>query len=373
MILRNTVIRRNRMSEVKTYKCPRCSAPLIFDPEGGGMMCEYCDTKFSAEDMKEYVSSIEEENATDSYEWEAYTSKNGEWTEDEKSGMRTYVCPSCGGEVIGDENTVATTCPYCGNPTIMADNTENVYKPDIIIPFAFTKEQAKEALLKHYKGKWLLPKCFKDTNKIEEIKGIYVPFWFFDCDTDSIISYNATRVATWSDGDYIYTKTSHYLVRRGGKLSFENIPADGSSKIDDVVMQSIEPFDASGMIDFSANYLSGFFADKYDVDSEELMPVINDRVKRSVEDTFRSTVVGYNTVVTRSSKVDLSHGKIRYGFMPVWLLNTKYKEKLYTFAMNGQTGRLVGDLPVSMGRFFAFLGGIFAACTAIGTAILMLI
>lgn len=363
------------MNEVKTYKCPSCSAPLIFDPKSGEMKCEYCDTKFSAEDTKAYIASLEVDKGSDSYEWEDYDkdSGSGDWSAEEKSSMRTYICPSCGGEVIGDENTVATICPFCGNPTIMAENARDVFKPDVLIPFNYTKEDAVSALKKHYGKKPLLPSCFKSENKIEEVKGIYVPFWFFDCDTDSDITYNATRVRTWSDANYIYTETSYYLVRRAGTLAFENIPSDGSSKIDDAIMQSIEPFDKNEMIPFSSNYLAGFLADKYDVDAETLKPSVNERVKQTVIDTFRGTAVGYTTLVPRSTNISLKQGKIKYGLMPVYLLNTKYKDKTYSFAMNGQTGKFVGDLPVSRGRYMAYLSGIFAACTAAISALILLL
>ncbi len=360
------------MSEVLSYKCPNCDAPLIFDAKSGEMSCEYCGTHFSAEDTKEYIDALEKGRAEDSYEWESYTeeSGSGDWSDDEKAGMRVYVCPSCGGEVIGDEHTVATSCPYCGNPTVISENASSFYRPDFIIPFKISLEEAKAALKKHYKGKLLLPREFSEANHIEEIKGIYVPFWFFDCDTDSNITYKATRVRHWSDSNYNYTETSHYLIKRAGTLAFESIPADASTKIDDTVMQAIEPFGKGSRVDFSSSYLSGFLADKYDVESEQLKPVVNRRVRESVLDAFRSTVHGYTTVIPSDSNVNIKSGRIKYGLMPVWLLNTKYNEKQYTFAMNGETGKFVGNLPVSWKRFFGFLFGIAGALSAVTTLIL---
>lgn len=141
------------VSEVKTYKCPCCGAPLVFDPETGEMACEYCDTKFSAEDTKAYIDSLEVDEGKDSYDWDNYdkNSGSGDWSDEEKSMIKSYICPSCGGEVIGDENTVATICPYCGNPTIMSENARDVFKPDVLIPFKYKKEDAVEALKKYYK------------------------------------------------------------------------------------------------------------------------------------------------------------------------------------------------------------------------------
>ncbi len=360
------------MTEVKSYKCPNCDAPLIFDAESGGMHCEYCGTKFSAEDTKEYIDAIESETAEDSTEWEDYSAAE-DFSDEERSGMRSYVCPSCGGEVIGDEHTAATLCPYCGNPTVISANVSNFFKPDLIIPFKVTKEEAKEALLKHYRKKPLLPKEFSEKNHIEEIKGIYVPFWFFDCDTKSNITYKATKVRHWSDSNYNYTETRHFLVRRGGTLAFEAIPADGSSKINDTIMQAIEPFSKSAMVEFSPTYLSGFLADKYDVDSETVKPIVSGRVRQSVADAFRSTIVGYTSVIPTSTNININAGKVRYGLMPIWLLNTKYNEKQYSFAMNAETGKLVGDLPVSWKRFWGYFLGITGALSVLSSVVLAIL
>ncbi len=360
------------MSEVQVYKCPCCDAPLIFDADSGGMHCEYCGTKFSAEDTKEYIDALEKEKKQDVYEWEQYGSGSGKWTDEELKGIKGYICPSCGGEVIGDEHTASMKCPYCGNPTIVGENVSGTFKPDVIIPFKITKEEAKAALLKHYKGKLLLPKEFKDENHIDEIRGLYVPFWFYDCDTDSNLTYKATRVRHWADSRYNYTETSHFLIKRAGTLSFNSVPADGSSKLDDTIMQSIEPFRTSDMVEFSSSYLSGFSADKYDIEPDVLKPTVNARVKQSVINAFRSTVHGYTTVIPATTNVNIKEGRIKYGLMPVWMLNTKYHDKQYTFAMNGDTGRFVGDLPVSWKRFFAFLFGIGVSLSAVGTLILFI-
>ncbi len=359
------------MTEIKTYKCPNCNAPLVFNPKSGEMSCEYCGTEFSAEDTKEYIDAIESEKSEESTEWENYE-KDESWSDEEKSGMRTYLCPSCGGEVVGDVNTAATVCPYCGNPTVVSENISDFLKPDLIIPFKIGESEAKEAFKKHYSRKKLIPKEFSEKNHIEEIKGIYVPFWFFDCDTNSDITYKATKTRFWSDSDYNYTETRHYLVRRAGTLSFESIPADGSSKIDDTVMQSIEPFRKSSMTEFSPTYLAGFLADKYDVDSEVQKGTVNARVRQSVADAFRNTVIGYSSVIPTSSNINITSGKVKYGLMPVWMLNTKFNEKQYTFAMNADTGRFVGDLPVSWKRFFGYLFGISGVAFAVISAILLL-
>ena len=237
-------------------------------------------------------------------------------------------------------------------------------KPDLVIPFKLDKNAAKAGLMQHLSGKRLLPKIFKDQNHIDEIKGIYVPFWLFDTDADAQVRYRTTKVRVWSDSKYDYTDTSHFLVNRRGSVSFEHIPVDGSTKMPDDLMESIEPFNFSAAVDFQTAYLAGYLADKYDVDAEQSIERANERVKRSTEEVFASTVHGYQTVVTESSNIRLHGGKAKYALYPVWILNTTWQGKKYTFAMNGQTGKFVGDLPVDKSAAVKWTLGLSAVLSA---------
>ena len=330
------------MQTLREYKCPCCGGAIEFDSRLQKMKCPYCDTEFDMETLKSYDEGLS--GAHDEMEWE--TTAGQEWDDGETDGLRSYVCNSCGGEIVCDENTAATSCPFCGNPVVMMNQFAGLLKPDIVIPFKLDKKAAKAGLMKHLNSKRLVPKAFKDENHIDEIKGVYVPFWLFDTDVDAQVRYRTTRLRAWSDSEFDYTETSHYLVSRGGSIGFEHVPVDGSSKMADDLMESIEPFDFSEAVDFQTAYLAGFFADKYDVDAEQSIQRANERVKRSTEESFASTVTGYDTVTTESSSVSLHGGKARYALYPVWLLNTTWNGNKYTFAMNGQTGKFVGDLPV---------------------------
>lgn len=353
------------MNTTMEYKCPNCAAPLIFDSSAQQMKCEYCDSSFSMEQLEEMDKILEAESQGDDLNWETYEGQDME-------GLTGYICESCGAQIAGDTNTVATECVYCGNPVVLSGQISGINKPDYVIPFKLDKEAAKTALRNFYKGKRLLPKMFKTENRIDKITGLYVPFWLFDCDADARIIFDATTVETWYSGEYRYTRTKHYSATRSGSIGFDRIPVDGSSKMDDAYMDAIEPFHYDDMVDFQTAYLAGYLADKYDVDSEASIPRANQRVKNSTEEAFRSTVTGYDTVNIRSSNVHIKEGSIKYAMLPVWILNTKYHDKIYTFAMNGQTGKLVGKLPVDRGRFFAWLFGIFGGCAAIGNLILLL-
>ena len=346
------------MAVLQEYKCPCCGGAIEFDSGIQKMKCPYCDTEFEMEALAAYDSELNSQQEDD-LKWEM--PQQEPWQEE---GVRGYVCKSCGGEIIGDENTAATACPYCGNPVVMMAQFAGSLKPDRVIPFKLDKQAAIEALKKHYNGKRLLPKVFKDENHLQEIQGIYVPVWLFDATADADVRFKATQVRAWSDSRYNYTQTSYFALSRSGSIGFQRIPVDGSSKMDDKLMESIEPYDFSQAVDFQTAYLAGYLADKYDVDADESVQRANERVKRSTEEAFAATAQGYTTVIPEFSSVRLQQGQTQYALYPVWLLNTKWNGKTYTFAMNGQTGKLVGDLPMDKAIYKKWFVGIMAAASA---------
>ncbi|MBE6704425.1 MAG: hypothetical protein E7583_04105 [Ruminococcaceae bacterium] len=351
------------MATLQEYKCPCCDGAIEFDTSSQKMKCPFCGSEFELETLVSYDNELKNDSESN-MQWE--TNAGTEWQEGETEGLRNYQCNSCGGEIVGDDTLAASKCPYCGNPIVMMGQFSGNLKPEYVIPFKFDKKAAKEALMNHYKGKKFLPKVFKDQNHIDEIKGVYVPFWLFDADADANIRYKATRIRHWSDSRFEYTETSYFNVTRQGSLGFAGVPVDGSTKMADDLMESIEPFDLSQAVDFQTAYLAGFMADKYDVDAEESIERANKRIRQSTEDAFAATVEGYTTVTPVASSINLYNGTSKYALLPVWILNTTWNGEKYTFAMNGQTGKLVGNLPLDKGAYkrwlFGLAGVISAAC-----------
>lgn len=336
------------MSVIK-YKCPSCGADISFDSGTQQMVCPYCGTTVDMDALRSLDEALAN-TPDDRMDWQR---PQNEWHAGELENMRVYACHSCGGEIIGDETLAATSCPYCGSHIVMAGQFAGALRPDLVIPFKLDKNEAVAALQRHYRGKLLLPKVFKDQNHIEEIKGLYVPFWLFDAESDAEIHYLATRVRSWSDSQYHYTETSHYDIERKGDIGFVYVPVDGSSEISNDLMESLEPFRIEEAVDFQTAYLAGYFADKYDVDADSCIRRANERIKKTVETTFARTVNGYHSVVPRSTHVNLKSGRIRYALFPIWVLGTSWRGKRYLFAMNGQTGAFAGDeLPVSWGAYW---------------------
>lgn len=358
------------MAAIQEYKCPCCGGAIAFDSTIQKMKCPYCDTEFEMETLAGYDKELKSEQ-TDDMRWE--TNVGEEWQYGETDGLRSYVCKSCGGEIVGDENTAATSCPFCGNPVIMTEHISGSLRPDYVIPFKLDKRAAKEALKKHYMGKPLLPKIFKDENHIDEVKGVYVPFWLFDAEADANIRYKASKVRSWSDSHYNYTETSYYAVRRSGTLTFENVPVDGSEKMDNDLMESLEPFDCSKAVDFQTAYLAGYLADKYDVDANQSVKRANERIKQSTESAIAATVKGYTTVTREAGSIRLNNGTVKYALFPVWILNTTWNGQKYLFAMNGQSGKMTGDLPLDKRAYRKWLFGLTGAVGAMIYATLFLI
>ena len=354
------------MAVLQEFKCPCCDGAIEFDAGLQKMKCPYCSSEFELKDLEAYQAELNaepQENMT----WD--TAAGAEWQEGETEGLRVYTCNTCGGEIVADETTGASECPFCGNPVIMTGQFAGALKPDLVIPFRVDKKAAIAALQNHYKGKLLLPKVFKDQNHIKEVKGLYVPVWLFDTDADAHVRYKATRTRTWSDSQYRYTETSHFSVTRAGGIGFENVPVDGSTKMDDTLMESIEPFNIKDAVDFQTAYLSGYLADKYDVDAEASIDRANQRIKQSTEEAFRSTVQGYTSVIPVSSTINLQNGRARYALYPVWILNTQWNGQKFTFGINGQTGKIAGDLPMDKSKFWTWLIGVAGAATAVSFAL----
>ncbi len=330
------------MSTLTEQKCPCCGGAIEFDVSSQNLKCPYCDTEFDIAAMKQAEEAASAAAADDSVSWNPQTAQ---WQENEADNINVYVCNSCGGEIIADHATGATSCPYCGNQVVIKGQFSGELRPDLVIPFKLDKKAAKEALKNHIKSKKFVPKAFTDDNRLEEIKGVYVPHWLFSGDAVANINFKGTRTRRWADSKNNYVQTSYYGIFRSGSLEFNNIPVDGSTKMPDDLMESIEPFDPDQAVDFHTAYLAGYLADKYDVDVDACYPRANERVKSSTSDAFRGTVQGYESVVVDNMSMNIANGSYKYALYPVWLLKSKWNGKEYTFAMNGQTGKMAGDIP----------------------------
>ncbi len=375
-------------AKTTNYQCPACTGPLHFAADSGNLECEYCASTFTVQQVEEFyaekeakaaaahaaeqasnvgedamgfggaataVATLTQEQTTQTEHWGTQKLQT-DWGV-EGAQMCAYNCTSCGAEIMCDATTAATSCLYCGNPTIVPGQFAGALKPDYIIPFKIDKEGAKEALKKHCKGKFLLPKQFTKENNIEKMTGAYVPFWLFDGSVNVDVRYKASDSSSVIVGDYRITTTKHFDVHRAGVVEFSDIPVDASSKMPDIYMESIEPFDYSELKPFSTAYMPGYLADKYDMTIEQCSQRADSRAQQSALKMMHDSV-DHSKVVETTKQVNISKGDVQYAMAPVWMLTTRYKNKPYLFALNGQTGKFVGELPCDWGKFWRLVLGL---------------
>lgn len=352
--------------EIKTvtYQCPNCNAALEYDNSLGKFKCLFCDSEFTEEAMKEIFA----ENSTDQLtqenleqEREAALDEANRQAEEFSGASALYTCPNCGAGIICDSLTASTRCHFCHTPVILTGRLSGEFKPTSIIPFCTTREQAELAFREYCKRKILLPNGFKTQAQIQNITPLYVPYWLKSGRVDAYVSAEGRKVRTWRSGDTRYTNTKIYEVTRRAELTFVRVPCDGSKRIDDMLMESIEPYNYSGLKTFSMSYLSGCGAEKYDVDAEAAAVRIDQRISDGAVEELKSDMTGYSSVSEKQRNIVYKSEGMVYGLLPVWFLNYSFKGKDYPFVMNGQTGTRFGILPVSGIKRFLLTAGIAAA------------
>lgn len=324
------------MLGVLDNKCPACNAKINFNPANQKWDCEYCGSKFTLEEMQQHSNaSTVEANTVVEVKNEAM------------GNMDMYHCNNCGAEIIADENTTSTFCVYCGSTAILKNRIDSGRAPNYIIPFKNVKDDAVVAFKNLFKHKPLTPKCFKDPKNIQKITGVYIPFWAYDLVADGQIDFEATDVTTWSDSRYRYTKTSRYSVKKSGHFDFDKVLSDASSRFPNDLMDSIEPFNYQDLVQYNHAYLSGFLAEKYDVDENAGLERAKERTMLTCVDLVQSTV-GHQSKRVVNNSMNIEPKQCHYIMLPVWMVNIQYKDKNYTFAMNGQTGKIVGNIPIGI-------------------------
>ncbi len=341
------------------YECPNCGAALTFNAAEQLFTCDFCLSKFSRDEVLNANSreKMREQEAAE----EAFNAQ-----------MNEYECKQCGAHIIADENTVASTCAYCHNPVVLVGRLSGEMKPQKIIPFGYDKAAAEEKFFQFVKKKWFVPKAFFVKEQVEKIAGIYYPFWVTDVNTDSKIQARATKVRTWRNGSREYTETSYYEIYRRGKIHFEDLTTAALSEADKKMLEGILPYPSAALEEFSMPYLSGYAAKKRDIGQDDIKAELKGRIDNYSERILRATVGSYTTlnVYGRESRVLNSHWD--YSLLPVWVLTYRDEKrgKTYVYTMNGHTGKVHGELPVSRWKLAALFGAVATVLTGLFTLII---
>ncbi|MCQ2974224.1 MAG: hypothetical protein MJ211_05370 [Bacteroidales bacterium] len=374
--------------DTTNLKCPMCGTSLKFDVGSGMFKCDFCGSSFSDTE----INQITEKHSDSDVDINKSEYKNFENQEqipeikqqipkfnqqnslEENPNLSLYHCKNCGAEMVTDPNTSSTFCVYCGSTAILKSRLEGEFRPKYIIPFSKTKEDAIKAYNIIRKGKFLAPNEFGKESNIQKITGVYIPFWLYSGKSTGHIDCKTKQTTSWRSGDYIYKKIDIYKEVREGYSTFEKLPTDASIKFADDLMDSIEPFEFDKLKPFNYSYLSGFLAEKYDVKSQQDEPRAKFRMENSLTNTLMQTIHSSNVTfdINKSFNTELQN-EPEYALLPVWMLNTIIENKTYTFAMNGQTGKIIGDIPVSKNKCIIYTLIMLACCFGILTLIYELI
>ena len=341
------------------YQCPACGGPLHFASAEQKLVCDYCDSRFEVEEVEALYRERQDKADAKADAAAAAPKPAVDDAVQELAQNAGYICSSCGAELVSDGTVAVTTCPYCGNPAVAPGQLSGDFSPDLVIPFKLGRDDVMAALKEHYKGKILLPKSFVTGNHIDEVQGVYVPFWLYGARVDGEVCFDATNETVTEESDRTVTTTDHYDAYRKGNISFKRVPVDGSSKMPDGHMDAIEPFDYDALRPFSVAYMPGYIANRYDEDCETCKARAERRMEESTISALRETVVDeYDDATVESKQLDYTWEDSDYALFPVWMLSTSWNGKSYLFAMNGQTGRMVGELPLLQAQARHRLGAV---------------
>ncbi len=347
---------------ISEQKCEQCGAALRYDPERAMLVCDSCGN--TIEIKEETVEEIQVEGLD-------FNQMRQQVTDEDAEALPIYNCLSCGAEVIAPPEQMALTCPYCGNNIVLTDKVSGKLRPDGIIPFRITSKQLPDAMNNYYKDKELLPGNFFSEQTMSKVTGVYVPFWIFNGRMTGVLRFTGTRSTSSRHGDYIVTHTGHYSMTRDVNVPFVNVPVDASGKIDDDLMDSLEPFNMQDVKPFDMRYLAGFTADRFDQDKGDVSDRAMRRMTSTTERVVAQSVSGYAGAVRTGGNLR-AEVSARYMLLPVYMFDILYGGEKYHFAVNGQSGKIIGNLPVDKGKSSRYFWKRFGIAAGIIIAIIII-
>lgn len=303
---------------IKVYKCPSCNGALRYNSQAEALSCIWCGNSFSVADL----SAVQV-----------------------RPTLAGYVCPECGAQLMTEEFVAATTCPYCGNNEIAPHRFEGPYEPDLLIPFTISKRLAIQNYEDIVASRSYLPNDYASEARIISVEGTYVPFWL----QSGHVNFDFTYVGMYKK-DKINYESKHHRV---GTYEFARVPADGSQRMPDDMMDSIEPYDYTALVPFEPGYLPGFMAERHTVASDEVNKRVNRRVATSACKAAMETLDPiYDTRYPDYDRyhASVAHTGMEQALLPVWLIVVAYKGEKYLVGVNGQTGKVAVNLPIDAGK-----------------------
>ena len=352
------------------YECPNCGGALKFNPDKQMFSCEYCFSDFSNAQIQQIYAQKEQSQTEDERAMEAEARQKAEakaaGIDDEGGFGVTYTCPTCGAEIVTSETTAATTCFYCQNPVVLGGRLSAAFKPDRVVPFALSKDKAVEKFMQMCGSKKFLPPGFASKKQFEKMQGVYFPYWYVDERNQSAMVATGKKTRRWKEGNRNYTETTTYRLYRTADIELRNVFKRALKSNDREMLQGVHPFDLTKAQPFAMSFLSGFQAEKRDLEKQDVTPNIEQRMKQYSESLLSDTTSDFESVHTESFN-QKKYGQLwNYTLLPVWIVTYKFNGEILPFAINGQTGKTYGKLPIAKGKVFAVASIIAAACTVLG-------
>lgn len=342
------------------HKCENCGDDMVFDADSGMLMCPSCGNK------KEISNDEKLDESSDSTQEETQFSKTKRFSSEESGKVNEFICKNCGAVLMTDALTTSTRCSFCDSPMVIGDRLTGELAPSYVVPFKISKEAAKVEFDKWRKKAWFAPSGFKKMARLKELAGQYVPFWLYILNSRGELYCTGVKIRTYSRGDYVYTEKKYYDVYRKYDIDLRGIPADASKKMDDEVMDKLEPFKYEELEEFDTSYLAGYLAEKYDYNDEQMYPRVKERAEKYTNEFVDGSLKQYDSTTSKTNRFNVYHCKSDYVLLPIWMFNYNYKDKDYMFTMNAQTGKVVGRPPISIPKtVLTFL------CSTVGVTLLM--
>lgn len=362
--MEETDVRQTKTIKETDRKCPNCGATLQFDPETNGLKCEFCGYW---EEIPTEKDDVGEQQAAEELDLESETN-----TEDYDWGTKSkvIVCKSCGAESIYDDLQIADVCPYCGSNQVMqASEDVKTLAPGGVVPFKIDEKKAGSLFGNWIKGKFFCPKKAKESARPDAFKGVYLPYWTYDAKTKTKYSvrYGIDRETSDKDGNK-KTVTDWYHTGGVHNEAFDDVLVFGSKRYETDLMRRIEPFDTADNVRYQPKFLQGFTAERYSIGLKDGWETAKDKIHKQIDSNIRSEIekrFHADHVDNLVSSVEYADTTYKYLLLPVWMSSFKYKDKIYRFLVNGQSGKVGGKTPVSAARVLLVIGIVIAVIAGI--------
>lgn len=330
------------------FPCASCAGPMLFDTESQTLKCQYCGAEQSIdnamEQPQEHPFDHVGEDELALHDWGAE--------------QQAIHCESCGGETLVPTGQTATLCVFCGSPKVLPQDNILSIRPETLIPFQISRDEALTSFAAWKRKRWFLPTKFKQQKVSSQLNSIYIPYWTYDTDTYSLYSAEVgiyhyrtvTRTRVVNGKTQTYTATERYTVWHSTQgdydRSFDDILIPASGHYNTELLNKLGDFKLGELLPYKPEYLSGFVSERYSVTREQGWANAQHHADEQLNDEIRRKISGDEI---RNLRIRTTFSAITYKhlLLPVWNASYTYKSKPYYYMVNGQTGTVSGHVPRS--------------------------